>query len=51
LSDLLNNQELMNKIYSLSEGFEINAENLIFGKYILHYDNMDNIRYFKGGVL
>ena len=51
LSELLNNKELINKIYSYSEGFEINAEDLIFGKYIFHYDNIDNIRYFNGGLL
>jgi len=50
-TDLLNNDELRQKCENLNERLEINAEELIFAKYIFHYNGTDNIRHFKGGLI
>lgn len=49
LKDILDNTQLMYNVNRLNEDFEINAEQLIFSKYILHYHNTDNILYFEKG--
>lgn len=46
LKDILNNKELDALCARLNEKLEINAEELIFAKYIFHYSNTDNVRYF-----
>ena len=51
LQFLLNNKLLEERVRMLNENLEINAEELIFASYILHYGNTDNILYFKGGNL
>jgi len=51
LHDILDNKELAENVTTLGENININAEELIFAKYIFHYKNTDNIRYFKGGVI
>jgi hypothetical protein len=45
---ILNNKQLQNNVTNLNENLEINAEELIFAKYILHYQNTNNILFFKG---
>jgi len=47
LKDILNNQELLEKVVSLNEKLQINAEELILAKYIFHYQNIENISYFQ----
>ena len=47
LTDLLNNEELRQKCENLNEQLEINAEELIFAKYIFHNNGTDDIRFFK----
>ena len=51
LKDILDNKNLLENIHILKEDLNINAEELIFAKYIFHYKNTDNIRYFKGGYI
>jgi hypothetical protein len=51
LKDLLDNKELSDKIADFKERLLINPEELTFAKYIFHYGNTDNVRYFQGGNL
>jgi hypothetical protein len=46
LNYTLNNKGLYENMLSLNEKLYINAEELIFAKYIFHYKNTDNIKYF-----
>lgn len=50
LKDILDNASLFENVVSFGERVIINAEQLIFAKYILHYKNTDNILYFEGGL-
>ena len=47
IGELLNDEILYAKIKELGEGLDINAEELIVAKYILHYKNMDNIVFYQ----
>jgi hypothetical protein len=49
LKDIINNTQLLEDIIKLNETIYINAEELIFAKYIFQYKNTDNISYFNGG--
>jgi hypothetical protein len=49
IRDILDNYYLLEELRAFNENFEINIEEIVFAKYIFHYKNMDNIRYFKGG--
>jgi len=51
LTSILDNRSLLEQVQSFRETIDINPEELIFAKYILHYKNMENISYFKGGVV
>jgi len=51
LKDILNNDDLEWDINVLNEKLILNIEELIFAKYIYHYKNVDNIKYFKGGTM
>jgi hypothetical protein len=51
LKDILDNDDLAWDINVLHEKLIINAEELIFAKYIFHYKNVNNIKYFKGGTM
>lgn len=47
LDCLLDNHELLEKIIQLNEYITINIEELILASYIFHFDNLDNIKYFR----
>ena len=49
LKDILNNKDLISIVHSFNEKLDINPEELMFAKYLLHYKNVDNIQYFNGG--
>ena len=49
IKDIINNKQLLDTVINIGQNIDINAEQLIFAKYILHYNNTDNILYFKGG--
>jgi hypothetical protein len=49
LNHILDNVMLVQELHILNEKLSINAEELIFAKYIFHYKNTDNIMYFRGG--
>ena len=51
LKDILDNKEVYETMLSMNEYLYMNAEELIFAKYIFHYKNTDNISFFRGGVL
>jgi hypothetical protein len=51
LKDIIDNTQLLEDIRKLKEDIDINAEEVIFAKYIYHYKNADNILYFQGGVI
>jgi hypothetical protein len=51
LKDILDNADLLKNLHILNEDLHINAEELILAKYIFHYKNFINIRYFKGGLI
>jgi len=46
LDIILNNIELNEKVKSYNESIFINAEQLLFAKYLLEFDNLDDICYF-----
>ena len=45
LVDIVNNEPLSNTLKGLGELLQLNSEELTFAKYILHYNNVDNVRY------
>ena len=47
LYNILNNQELKNKMNEYNEPFVINAEHIIFAKYLFEFNNLDNISFFN----
>lgn len=51
IQELIDNKYLSEKIIKLNEILAINAEELVFAKYIYHYENTDNISYFQGGTI
>lgn len=51
LKTTLNNPQLMQNIINLREEYMVGVEQIVLAKYILHYQNMDNVSYFKGGWL
>lgn len=51
LKVILDNTKLLEEVTVLNENIDINPEELIFAKYIFHYKNTDNIRYFQGGLI
>jgi hypothetical protein len=51
LKDFIDNVRLQENISNLHENLEINPEELLFAKYIFHYENTDNIFYFQGGTI
>jgi hypothetical protein len=51
LNLILDNKNLEGNLKLLDENLEINPEELIFAKFIFHYNNIDNISYFSGGTI
>ena len=51
LPDIINNKELILEMRKINETLYINPEEIITAAYLFHYKNLDNIRYFKGGIL
>jgi hypothetical protein len=51
LHDIIDNRNLLHSVHSLGETIQLNAEHLIFAKYIYHFKNTDNIAYFYGGLM
>jgi hypothetical protein len=47
LADIVNNEELFEAVTSFGETLQLNLEDLIIAKYILHYKNFDNVRYMS----
>ena len=47
LKNILDNTQLLKIVTELNENIIINAEQIIFAKYIFHYQNTDNILYFQ----
>jgi hypothetical protein len=47
LNNILNNNDLSIKINNLNEHYAINAEELLFAKYIYHYNNTNNILFYN----
>lgn len=51
LKDIIDNDDLTWDVNVLDEKLILNTEELIFAKYIFHYKNVNNIKYFKGGTM
>jgi hypothetical protein len=47
LSDLLNNENIITKVSDFGEKLVINSEQLIFGKYLSLFENLNNICYIN----
>ena len=51
LNEIIDNSYLLESLMKLNENLEINPEELILAKYIFHYQNINKILYFQGGIM